>query len=109
MTDVQIPTEMDRNLVVLARNGDITINLCFILTVLTMIVNRSKALLRDKFGQLRTYTMCVSTNCPFPPSPLLQRDYAVAFRSPVNKAMRPSRRKDHLASLSYAPKAVSNL
>lgn len=102
---------MDRNLVVLGRNRDITIIfLCLILTVLTMIVNRSNglALSRDKFRHLRTYTMCVSMNCPFPPSPLLQRDYAVAFRSAVNKAIRSSRRGDHLASLSYAPKAASN-
>lgn len=37
----------------------------FILTVLTMIVNRSKglALPQDKFRNLRAYTMCVSMSC----------------------------------------------
>lgn len=73
----------------------------FILTVLTMIVNRSKglALPQDKFRNLRAYKMCVSMSClsspPTPAPPLLQTDYAVAFRSAVNKGIRNSSIRDH--------------
>ena len=107
---------MDRNLVVLGRNGDITIILLsmkftFILTVLNMIVNRSKelALAWDKFRHLRAYTKCVSMSCPFPPSPLLQRDYAVVFRSAVNKGIRNASLRDHLVRLSYVLKTCFQL